>query len=492
MKASIKYPVLIVILSLVILSGLLSIIAFRHIPKNKLWEDYTVMYASVSVPEKEVLTVLEQSACKDVVSLSLQSDVLDDNFFANTMAPVRFISDSSISNDFRGIEKKYIYPSLKKMYFFDEQKEYQLYYIPDEYIENIDIALGILQEKYPGACGIDSYSSFPVFVPVVCILLFGFFLFCSDNKLVFSILSIFPLIFILLVPNSVNGSAICICLYGLFLIQRLWKRNKAIRYGVHNVYIAISLIAPFFLCLASSFRNSILYIIALICSASVLYLYSILETRSRSFVPILSASFVPVLTKTAADYLFVCAAAILVQLVASFIPSQQSSSKFASKNMMLPSPVVSKNADQEILPDLQSYFKWIWNIKTFPFKNLDVNENLKPYVDVKYGDSIVVPRYQETGTAFKLSIKEDMTPLFVFDESFFNSVLEDIDKLPSSAFEKVLKLQKSGVVYMYTYRTSSEAFSSFSLIIVLCSVCIPLGMAVHYIIGRRKQYAHSI
>ena len=271
MKASIKYPVLIVILSLVILSGLLSIIAFRHIPKNKLWEDYTVMYASVSVPEKEVLTVLEQSACKDVVSLSLQSDVLDDNFFANTMAPVRFISDSSISNDFRGIEKKYIYPSLKKMYFFDEQKEYQLYYIPDEYIENIDI----LQEKYPGACGIDSYSSFPVFVPVVCILLFGFFLFCSDNKLVFSILSIFPLIFILLVPTSVTGSAICICLYGLFLIQRLWKRNKAIRYGVHNVYIAISLIVPFFLCMASSFRNLLLYFIALICAVSVLYLYSI-------------------------------------------------------------------------------------------------------------------------------------------------------------------------------------------------------------------------
>ena len=458
----------------IIFTSLAYIILSWNIPISKMWKGYTVLYADVNIAENTVLSVLKKAGCEKVITLSSQ-----EKNEIKSIVKVRFLDDT-VSN----------YSERIKDYFFDEQKKYQLYYVSDKDKASLEIAVKTLQTL--GDCGLDVSFSYPLYVPIICLLFFVFLLMSAENKLPFTLFAIFPLIFSLVVPNSINGAASCLLLYGCFVLQLLYPRQNAVFKGSHNAYIFISLFFPIAICAYVSSKNLLLCALTSLCVVMTAFMILSFKGKSSFSLPrsfrVGRANFSPisiiphsysnnVITREAADCLFLCAGAILLQIVFSLFPQQHLSASSSTNVISLPSPVESVKEKEE-LPDLKDFLDWSWNVVTFQYKRLGSNDN----------GIVEVPFYKIESTKAVKRVEKR----FVYGDEFLAQMLSDFSILSEPRIETLLSEQ--GENCHFTYSSSSggvESLGSMSLIILLITVCIPLGMALYYIYRRRKQYANS-
>ena len=475
----------------IICSSIAFLVLSRTIPVKKIWREYTVLCVYSSVSEKTVLSVLSKCGITGVITLSSHTESTP-----KTMSPAHFRRENPLSMN---------YPEEIKKYFFDESQRFQLYYVPDGFDSELSEAAEIISAS--GACGVDKTFSYPIFVPIVCLLFFMFLLVSAENKLPFILFAIFPLLFSICIPSSINGAATCLLLYGCFLLQKLYAKQNAVCPGFHNVFLVLSLFFPILICLAVSPKNA-----ALCASSSAGTLAAALmilhfkgkasvglprhfRVGSSSFSPvsIISTPYTSVVTREAADCLFLCAGAILLQIVFSIFPSERLSQTSGVKGLHLPSPSVSRGTD--FLPDLRDYLNWSWEEMTFQYRPLWASvKDSGTGSSFKDGDVLEVPFYEMDGTkAVRLVAKR-----FVYGEPFLREMLSSIENSGQKRIELFLSIQSGNGIGLDTSHFSYSAISGGAdsaqspLLILFATVCIPLGMALYYIYRRRKQYANSI
>ena len=88
------------------------------------------------------------------------------------------------------------------------------------------------------------------------------------------------------------------------------------------------------------------------------------------------------------------------------------------------------------LPVMKDYYRWVWNIKTFPYRSLNESSDLSSVED---GDCVEILRYEST----EEGIKTSSSKVFTYDAEFRKVCDTEIDGLGEGAIETFLKKQNT-------------------------------------------------
>jgi len=433
---------------------------------SSFWKGFEVLYVTKDIPEQTVLEVLKAAGCKNIIAQSLQKETK-----ATRLCPIEERTNAES------------YPEKRSEYFFDKQHKYRLFYIPDIYRKEVKVGLKMLVFKYTPKAGVDIQSRFPWISPTVCLLVFIFLFLRSENRWLFGIASIFPLMFSIQLPFYTNAAAVCLLLYDYYLVVRLWHRKNALHYLSTNIYVIIFFIVPLFLTFLQSYSGGFLFTGTMAASVAASSLYEEFRMSHRQqndFMPIFirPAQLVPVITKRTVFDMLVCAAGIALLCIELFVSASITPAAFM-KGLYLPAP--TRYTEYENFPTLADYIVWSWNIETYPYRSL----NDKSHREEKpvEGEAVSIPRYEKIGD----NIQEKNEVVFRYDTAFRKSVLRSIDGLPSSAIEKLMKKQGNNLRVDYLTREKDEP-DMLTQFLLICAFFIPVILFLYYCYFGKKKY----
>ena len=125
---------------------------FRQIPAGKMWDNYSQLYVPVSSDDEVVMKVFSSNQMEGVVSLSnqylpyspsvsLKSKLLTSQGDGRSAMSMAALSRSLLAD----ILKDNNYLSLRNLFFFDESKDFRIYYIPENQKKNIPYCISELK-----------------------------------------------------------------------------------------------------------------------------------------------------------------------------------------------------------------------------------------------------------------------------------------------------------------------------------------------------------
>ncbi len=446
----------------VFLLALILILSFRSIPSGKLWKDYSVLCVPVSTPDSLVMSSIEKAGIKNSVSLSGQylPVLLSENSIEVSMLRLNYSSS------------EYAYLNKRNAMFFDKSQAYRLYYIPGIYSAETSSLIKAL-EAQGVECIKDSSASYPWLLPFIAILLAAMLFLFVKNKLPFILGTVIPLIFLYANPFYPIACSTCLSLLCLFFACNVWRRKGAVssllsRYS-GPAMLAIALLSAF----SSSLASGFLFIMALLGTAGSLASCWFLEDFIRNrkpFVPVYirSAKRVSMFAGKAFTSLSIVTGALALFIILIFVTSSNSI-KTNSAKLLFPANATFSDAD---LPQFEEYYKWNWNVKTYPYKSL--NENQGNENTVSFSSFI---EDEKTGI-----ISEKKTTL-KYDEAFKKEVFDQIDSLQFDSVEKVMKSEGEGFNAGYT-AASSYQINLFG--IIMCFICLFILLFIWFSIIIRK------
>lgn len=439
---------------------------FRNLPASKLWENYSALYVPLKTDGNLVHSILDNVGCKETISYYNQQIPFYSEFLPiNTLDPFNYLIN-------------------RNSYFFDKGKNVMIYYIPDEYNNNASKAVSILINKHQIDAGLDCKSSFPIIIPILCIIVFLIFLFSSKNKLIYFSSGFFSLFYIFSMPFYLNACCVCLFFYILYLIQKYWQRKNSFNYLFSKKYLflifLIIIVFPFF----SSPMSGFLFILSMFCSyitlKTILQIQNEIDSKRR-FNPnfIIPAEQIKIFSSKEIQKSVVNIITTLLLLIFYF----SSTNLFTISNaedlyFPMPTRYNSKTEDNKnYIPNLNDFVIWSWNTITFPFKSLNSTSSYIP----KDNEEIKILRYENSEQG--IQTKEEV--LYSFDESFKNNILNCIDDFDYPAIEKLMKKQKEGFIIDYS-KGLTEKFKFTNIILMLVIFLIPCIMVITYLIGRKK------
>ena len=450
----------------IFLLSFILILSFKSTPSGKLWKDYSILYVPKECDDSLVMNALGSAEIKDVVSLSGQylPVSLSENSIEISMMRLNYDSP-----DFNYLKKR-------SSFFFDKSAAYRLYYIPSEYKSKISNAIHII-ETAGIPCGTDSNSSYPWLLPLIAVLLAGMlFLFCK-NKFPYLCGIIIPLLFLYANPFYPVALATCLILLSIFLGTNLWKRKGAVQRVLYKGLIPFMIAISFICAFSGSVRSGFLFIIAAFGTAGALFSFyyaeEFLRTR-KSFVPVFirPAKRIPIFAGKAFTTMSVTTAAAILLLAVFLLTSSDSIRSKVSK-LLLPA---STSYESEELPQLEDFYRWNWNLKTYPYISLNDGSAV-----IKNGiESVEFEHYTENEASGLLELK---TEIISYDQDFKDSVYTGIDLLKFNSLEKVMKSEGQNFTAGFT-ASNSYHVSLFG--IIMCFICLFILLFIYFSIIIRK------
>ena len=448
----------------VFIFSLILLFSVKSIPSGKLWKEYNIVYVPVSSEDSTVKTAFKQCEIDDVVSLSGQFLPLSLNENSIEISMLRLNYNSH----------DYSYINRRNAFFYDKSKQFRLYYVPSEYKQKLSDVVNAIEAKgIP--CGTDTNASYPWLLPFICLLLCGMLFIFVKNKLPFATGSIIPLVFLYSNPFYPVALATCLILLCLFFSANVWRRKDAINWLISRRFIpamlAVSLICAF----SGSLLSGFLYFVAAAGTAGALYSVKIAEEwwRSRKiFVPVYirSAKRVSIFAGKAFTTLSIVTGAAVMLLSLFFLTSSGSVSSKVSK-LLLPAYSSSK---AEELPQFEDYYKWVWNVETYPYQSLNS--------DTLAQDKIEFTEFAENPDT---GIIQTVHKVMTYDDDFKLNVYDGIDKLSFNSVEKVMKSEGNNFTAGYSALSSSH-LNLFG--IIMCFICLFLLLFIYISIIIKKRY----
>ena len=446
----------------VFLISLILIISFRSVPSGKLWKEYNVLYVPVNSDDALVLKALEDCGMKDTVCLSQQflPIALNENSIEISMLRLNYSSPD------------YAYSSRRNAYFFDKSQNYRLYYIPAVYKAKLSEAVHSIEARgIP--CGTDNSASYPWLLPVTGLLLAGMLFIFVKHKLPFATGSIVPLVFLFGNPFYPVAAATCLVLLSLFFASNLWRRRGAFGLLLSRRIVPVMLGVSFVCAFAGSVLSGLLFVAAALGTAGALLGLKEAEKwwRSRKlFVPVYirPAKRVSIFAGKAFTVLSITTASLVILLALFFLTSLDSINNRVSK-LLLPS---DSGIHSEELPDFEEYYKWNWNVRTYPYKSL--NEVQSEADRLSFTEYLENP---ETG------IIEPQVKLYKYDDSFRKEIWNNIDNLPFNSLEKVIKSEGNDFNAGYSALSANQV-NLFGIIMMFICLFILLFIYISIIIRK--------
>lgn len=430
------------------------LIIFRTMPSGKLWNDYSVLYTDKNVSDSLVLEAFDSFGVQNVVCASNQ-DV--PYVFTNEFLDRMTIQINSDFEDFK-------YLKDRQHYFYDKSQAYRLYYAPARYKKNLAGCASYIETATGLKAGIDSSSSymrllviiFAVFVIILTVL--------SKNKVLFISGWIIPAIYSFCFPFYSSVIASCMLVLCIFFFCNLWKRAGAFKVMYKRFFIPAILLLSVVLSFSATLSAGFFYLLTVLGSASVLLIYFYMEELYLS-----KLSFHPVMIRPAkmlSPYggkkklvLLSALCATGVVIIFFFVTSAGTFS-LDSSSLQLPA---DSNQKDETLPQLEDYYFWNWNVKTYPYRSLN-QKNADE-------DVTVYPRYVLSDG--KITDSQDV---MVFNDSFKRKVYDQIDELNFDSIEKVIKSQNDDFVPGYK---SSGAYQVNIFSIICMFVCFSMLLFIY-------------
>ena len=452
-----------IISPLICLISLILILAFKTVPSGKLWKDYSVICVPVSVSDTSVMSAIENAGIGEVISLSGQylPISLSENSIEISMLRLNYSSS------------QYAYLNKRNAMFFDKSQAYRLYYIPSKY--NTETSALVRNLENAGIeCIKDSSANYPWLLPFIALLLAGMLFLFVRNKYVFASGAIIPLVFLYSNPFYPVATATCLSLLCLFYISNVWRRKGALSILLSRHSGPAMLVISFICAFSSSLSTGFLFLSVIAGTGAALYCCMLVEDyirQKKSFVPVYirSAKRISLFAGKTFITMSIVTGAVAIFILLVFITSSTSISTSSAKLLF---PGNSTNKD-EALPQFEEYYKWNWNVKTYPYKSL--NNSYSPDENVISFSSFV--ENPETGI-----INEVITTM-TYDESFRKEVYEGIDKLQFNSIEKLMKSEGENFSGGYT-ATSSYQINIFG--IIMCFICLFILLFIYFSIIIRK------
>ena len=435
---------------------------FRQVPKGQLWKGYSVLYVPVETSDQVVVNVLNELEIKNYICLS--------NQFLPLKVDLHSPEYSMLKLNIQKDDFSYIYD--RNGYFFDKNGDYRIYYIPFEYSQNFSTLVKNLSEWNIPA-NIDSKTQYPVFLPVLftilCVILCCF----SKNKILFGSSVIFPILFVFANPFYQIVLARCLLLIILFIISNIWNRKGSINrllscfylYPILGIYLISSVgtsVGVVFLSVLEMFSILSVYVI----------FYDIVSWKNResfTFVKIKPARLVSIF----ADKQFLIFSSILVSMLCIFgclfFISSNSSKISKSENEVLLPCLVSESENQSNLPMLEDYYKWVWNVQTFPYRSLNENQ-------------------QETVVEFSRFVQSEngivqKNEVMFFDDEYKQNLETQIDSIGENSIEFMLRTQNQDLTPCFS---SSGSFQINNFSLVMCFICFFILLFIYFSIIIQK------
>lgn len=448
----------------VFLISLILLNMLRTIPNGKLWNSYSVLYVSSQTDDAQVQLALKNTGIEDFVSLSGQ--FLPVNLDANSVE----ISMFRLNAD----RPEYSYHHRRNAFFFDKSNRYRLYYVPSQFKNKLSsVASKLNSQKIQ--CGIDSSATYPYLLVVFALAFFIVLTYFSKQKVLFALCAVPPFVYLLCNPFyqlAVSNSLFVLC---LFFFSNLWQRKNWLNVMLTDYRIpsmaGLSVITAFSGGIKSGFSIFLVYIA--VCAVCICFYYVSEFLKNRK-------SFIPVLIKPArlvslyagrTKIILLCSLGFAVVVIVLFFLSFSESLNAHFSKLVLPS---SKGMPSEALPQLEDYYRWTWNLETYPYVSLNEN-NSENHVEY--------PHYEEDENGL---LVEKMNVLD-YNQSYKEQIFSSIDNLPFNPIEKVMKSEGSGFRAGYA-STGSYHVNLFGIIMMFCSLFILLFIYISITIrkGLRK------
>ncbi|MCR5217347.1 hypothetical protein [Treponema sp.] len=440
---------------------------FRVVPGGKLWNNYSVLYVEASIPENTVLSILEESGCSQIISLSNQLPP-----FISTVTPVLPAS----FND---------YLNKRLNYFYDRDGDYKLYYVKKSQKKYLESAVEVINNKLTSKTGIDTRGNYPVMVPLACLFAFILLLIFSDNKILFALSSFIFLLLSAAVPFYPTACGVLILMSVFFICQRLWKRKGSLIKMLHSFRLKLLSLTALAVILFNSLTSALLGILAISASISSVFLYGQFmlwkdSKASFDYLPIFSAGQISLFTRKSLKKILLAPAFILILMV-FFITDTSFATVKSNDVLELPSPVKNSSQISADLPQTQDYYDWSWKMLSFPYKNLNKDDlEAAPHM----GDSVSIPSYEKSSEGI---IQWDRKVL-TYDDEFIDSMDNQVKDSGLNIIENILIDQgrdlKSG--YTSSGRNENQNFIWSLILIIISAIVIPLIWLFQFFAGRNK------
>lgn len=457
----IQYKLIYILCSLL---SLLVIFTFRSVPSGQIWKKYNILYVSKEADQNIVTKVFSDCKINDYVSLS------------NQYLPVN-LSKYSPEFSLLKIKGNDSYIEKRDAFFFDKSQNYILYYVPSTFKSQLEDACAHLSAKKI-KCGLDTNSSYPFLIPFFVIIFAALLFIFAKNKGVYSIGSVFSIVFVLCNPFYSVATALILIHLFLFILSRLWNREGLLTFLKKQSIFTILSGTVLLNIIFSTKITAMLFIFYAAGLFSALSIYKEIEAYSNKRKPfqsifILPANRIELFTDKTFFLLPLSILIVLVFLVTSLISSKSNSSSKFSK-ILLPGKAGIESTE---LPQFEDYYEWSWLIKTAPYRSININsENKADFSHIDF------PYYEEENGKIVLKTKS-----LIYDDNFKLSVFSEIENFNFNSLENVMRSEGSSSKFNYV-SLNSYSINYISIIMILICFFILLFIYISCIIkkGFRK------
>lgn len=435
---------------LIALAVCVLLIVFKTTPSARLWDNYTVLYTENSVPDSLVQQALNSFGVQDYVCEANQGIPY---VYKNEVLDKMTIRITEDFDDFSYLKKR-------NNYFYDKSGDFRLYYAPGSYKKNLADCAAYIETATALKAGIDTSSSYMRLLVIVfavfALILTGF----SKNKFLFICSWIIPAIYSFCFPFYGAVISACMLVLCTFLFCNLWKRSGSFKTLYKHFLIPALLTISVIMAFSSELISGLFYLLTILGSAAVIVIYYYIELLYEA-----RCSFNPVMIRPAkmlSPYggkkrgvllaaLISCAAVIIFFLITS-------AGNFSIKTSELELPASAAQRDTT-LPQLDDYYRWNWNVETYPYRSLNKADEASDYV--------AYPRYAYSDGKIIQYMDE-----LIYDEDYKKNVLNDVDSLDFESIEKVIKSQSGNFVAGYMTSGTYQVHFISIISMIVCFIML--------------------
>lgn len=447
---------------LVIFFSVFAMRCCRIAPASTFFNGYDILYVTNKIPAKNVMEILRENNCENVISAENQETPL--NMGKNS--PEVALANSKL--------EKSTYLKDRMGFFSDKEKKNNVFYIPAGQKEKAMLAAGELSENGYSA-GINARAKFPFASIAVVILFSAFLVFFSENRILCALAFVFPVIFSVSLPFSAVSAGLCLFELFLFFCIKFHGREKSAERILRNVML-LTLLGASFICLVLAKIQAGIFFAAMILSEiSLAELYKNINEKidgrySFNPVKIRSAFSIRLFTRKGRTALAICAFSVLAIFAAAMFSSNFSSVMKSGNNSAVQLP--SGKAAVSALPGIGNFIEWKWDALTFPYRSLN-DKNRKN----ARNDAVFFKNFQEKDGV----IQETVSSLY-YNEDFKTEALNEIEKLEYPALEKMLAKQGKNAKFGYA-AAGLQNITLIMIIVFIIAFLVPLSF---YLTSRNK------
>ena len=417
---------------------LLCVYMFRLRNETPVWKNYRVLCVRRTISEKNVLTKLESVGIYDTVTLKNQNSYGESMF-----CPVVPFAQDYVDSFFP--------------FFFDEDRTYQIYYLPitvdlNKKLEKLFSSESITDWKLEN---VSTVSYWILLIPAIVSI---FFFILGRKKFLFFIMQIPFLYLSFFSPQFYELTVTVLFALIAFYIQHFFKKPDWIKFLLTDpVFLLITAafaILPFF----SGIKSFLLIYGTFLVSASFFFLYLYFYQKSSviKYIYIASARTVAFTLRQKSEFLFIGLCSFFI-ISGFFFLKGKIFSAGGLDGLSIPCPkeyngsvdfsidsyeTLVASRPEGSLADLGDYVSYKWKKDIFPF--VSMNRELPP---AQKGTSVLYQHYKENIEEKRIRYSEET--VFTFNNDYVTTKVSELDQSKEATVEKLLFEQKKFIAVCY-------------------------------------------